>query len=111
LLAPKNYERVIEPFVGGGTVFLSLHSQQLIINDINGELMTTYQVVKKNPQELIKLLKEYGKKHSQEFYKQLKRQELKNLSSLETAARFIYLNKTGYNGLYRVNSQGDFNVP
>jgi len=97
--------------VGGGAVFLSLQPQQLIINDINNELITTYQVIKENPQELIKLLTEYEKKHSQEFYETLKRQKPQNLSNLETATRFIYLNKTGYNGLYRVNSQGEFNVP
>jgi len=111
LLIPNNYNRLIEPFVGGGAVFLSLHSQQLIINDVNSELITTYQIIKEKPKELIKLLTEYEKKHNQEFYEQLKRQETKNLTDLETATRFIYLNKTGYNGLYRVNSQGEFNVP
>jgi len=108
---PSQYNAFIEPFVGGGAVFLSLQPQQLIINDINSELIITYQVIKENPQELIKLLTEYEKKHSQEFYETLKKQAIKNLSNLETAARFIYLNKTGYNGLYRVNSQGEFNVP
>jgi DNA adenine methylase len=111
LLTPNNYNRLIEPFVGGGAVFLSLRSQQLVINDVNSELITTYQIIKEQPQELIKLLSEYEKKHSQEFYEQLKRQEPESLSELETAARFIYLNKTCYNGLYRVNSQGEFNVP
>ncbi|MCE8163484.1 MAG: Dam family site-specific DNA-(adenine-N6)-methyltransferase [Candidatus Moeniiplasma glomeromycotorum] len=111
LLIPKNYNCLIEPFVGGGAVFLSLQSNQLIINDINQELITTYQIIKENLPQLIKLLTEYEKKHSQEFYETLKKQEPKNLTSLETAARFIYLNKTGYNGLYRVNSQGIFNVP
>jgi len=111
LLTPNNYDRLIEPFVGGGAVFLNLHPQQLIINDINSELIIAYQTIKENPQELIKLLTEYEKKHSQEFYEQLKKQEPKNLTDCEIAARFIYLNKTGYNGLYRVNSQGEFNVP
>lgn len=111
LLTPNDYNRLIEPFVGGGAVFLNLQPQQLIINDINNELITTYQVIKENPQELIKLLTEYEKKHSQEFYETLKRQKPQNLSNLETAARFIYLNKTGYNGLYRVNGEGKFNVP
>jgi DNA adenine methylase len=111
LLVPISYEKLVEPFVGGGAVFLSLQFQQLIINDINQELITAYQVIKESPRELIKLLNEYEKKHSQEFYETLKKQEPKNLSNLETAARFIYLNKTGYNGLYRVNGQGKFNVP
>jgi len=107
----NNYNRLIEPFVGGGAVFLNLQPQQLIINDINKELITTYQIIKEKPNELIKLLNEYEKKHSQEFYEILKKQKPANLSNLEIAARFIYLNKTGYNGLYRVNSQGEFNVP
>jgi len=110
-LIPNDYNRLIEPFVGGGAVFLNVKAKQLIINDINQELTTAYQIIKEIPQELIKLLTEYEKKHSQEFYETLKKQENKNLSNLEVAARFIYLNKTGYNGLYRVNSQGEFNVP
>jgi DNA adenine methylase len=97
--------------VGGGAVFLSVQPRQLIINDLNQELMMAYQVIKEQPQELIELLIEYEKKHSKEFYEQLRQQEPKNLTKLETTARFIYLNKTGYNGLYRVNSQGEFNVP
>ncbi|CAG8702253.1 5118_t:CDS:2, partial [Cetraspora pellucida] len=64
-----------------------------------------------NPSALIKLLQEHEKKHSPEFYQQLRKKDKENLSELEIAARFIYLNKAGYNGLYRVNSQGEFNVP
>ncbi|MCE8163860.1 MAG: Dam family site-specific DNA-(adenine-N6)-methyltransferase [Candidatus Moeniiplasma glomeromycotorum] len=110
-LVPISCENFIEPFVGGGAVFLNIQPYRLIINDINQELITTYQVIKEKSQELIKLLNEYERKHNQEFYEALKKQEPKNLTSLEIAARFIYLNKTGYNGLYRVNGQGKFNVP
>jgi DNA adenine methylase len=108
---PTNFKQFIEPFVGGGSVFLSLQHNQLIINDFNQELMIAYKVVKNTPQALINLLQDYEKKHSQGFYEQLKEQDPKNLTHLEIVARFIYLNKTGYNGLYRVNSQGKFNVP
>lgn len=111
LLSPSQYNNFIEPFVGGGAVFLSIQPQQSIINDINSELITTYRVIKKQPKELLKLLTEYEKKHSKDFYETLRSQEPKNLSELGVVARFIYLNKTGYNGLYRVNSQGEFNVP
>ena len=111
LLLPQQYNTFIEPFVGGGAVFLFLQPQQLVINDINSELITTYQIIKEKPHELIKLLTEYEKKHSPEFYEQLKKQAPKNLTKQEIATRFIYLNKTGYNGLYRVNIQGIFNVP
>jgi len=111
LLLPSQNNTFVEPFVGGGAVFLSTQPKQLIINDLNQELIITYQIIKERSNELIKLLTEYEKKHNQEFYETLKKQAIKNLSNLETATRFIYLNKTGYNGLYRVNSQGEFNVP
>lgn len=111
LLLPANYNQFIEPFVGGGSVFLNIQPNKLIINDLNQELMTTYRVIKDTPKPLISLLQEYEKKHSLEFYEQLKQKEPKDLTHLEIATRFIYLNKTGYNGLYRVNSQGVFNVP
>lgn len=111
LLLPLQYDTFVEPFVGGGSIFLNIQPSKLIINDLNQELMVSYQLIKDKPQELTKLLSEYEKKHSSEFYERLKKQEPKNLTNLETAARFIYLNKTGYNGLYRVNSQGEFNVP
>ena len=111
LLLPADYNQFVEPFVGGGAVFLNVQPNKLIINDLNQELMTTYRVIKDTPKPLIGLLQEYEKKHSQEFYEQLKQKEPKDLTHLEIATRFIYLNKTGYNGLYRVNSQGIFNVP
>jgi DNA adenine methylase len=111
LLLPSSYNRIIEPFVGGGAVFLNLQSPQLIINDINSELIITYKIVKENPRELLKLLSEYEENHSKDFYDELRKKEPKNLNELEIATRFIYLNKTGFNGLYRVNSQGIFNVP
>ena len=111
LLLPVNYNQFIEPFVGGGSVFLSLQPNQLIINDLNQELVIAYKVVKNTPQALINLLQGYEKNHSKEFYEKLKEQDPKNLTHLEIVARFIYLNKTGFNGLYRVNSQGKFNVP
>jgi DNA adenine methylase len=110
-LLPTNYNHLIEPFVGGGSVFLSVEPDKLIINDLNQELMTTYRVIKDTPKPLISLLQEYEKKHSSEFYEQLKQKEPKDLTHLEIATRFIYLNKTGYNGLYRVNGKGEFNVP
>jgi len=110
LLLPFSYNRIIEPFVGGGAVFLNLQPSQLIINDVNNELITTYKIVKENPQELLKILLKYEENHSKIFFNKLRNKEPKNLNNLEVAARFIYLNKTGFNGLYRVNSQGIFNV-
>jgi DNA adenine methylase len=111
LLLPEKYNTFIEPFVGGGAALLSIQPKKVIINDINKELIITYQIIKKQPKQLLKLLKEYEKNHSKDFYETLRSQEPNNLTELGIAARFIYLNKSGYNGLYRVNSQGEFNVP
>lgn len=110
-MLPNDYNRFVEPFVGGGSVFLNTQPKQLIINDLNQELITTYRIIKNNPCQLMELLQENEKKHSAEFYEQLRQQEPEKLTHLEVAARFIYLNKTGYNGLYRVNKKGVFNVP
>ncbi|CAG8824247.1 14941_t:CDS:2, partial [Racocetra persica] len=111
LLLPEKYNTFIEPFAGGGAVFLSIQPNKAVINDINCELIITYQTIKKQPKQLLKLLGEYEKNHSKDFYETLRSQEPNNLTELGIAARFIYLNKTGYNGLYRVNSRGGFNVP
>ena len=111
MLAPASYENFFEPFVGGGAAFLSIQPNKAIVNDVNKELVTTYQIIKKQPKELLKLLKEYEKNHSKDFYETLRSQATKDLTELGIVARFIYLNKTGYNGLYRVNGQGGFNVP
>jgi len=118
---PKEFENYYEPFLGGGAVFFELYSQGLLqdkkvyLSDINSELINTYKAVQKNPYELIKQLEEYSKKHSKEFYYQVReldrQDDFKNLSNLERATRFIYLNKTCFNGLYRVNKKGYFNTP
>jgi DNA adenine methylase len=111
LLSPNSYDRLIEPFVGGGSVFLNLKRDNLIINDVNQELIKSYRVIKDNPLELLKILVEYEKRHSKIFYEEIRSLKLEDLNDLEISARFIYLNKTCFNGLYRVNSSGGFNVP
>ena len=119
-LVPDQFTRYIEPFVGGGAVFFHL-SEQLkdkktpsLINDINPELVNCYQMVKTQTDELIELLKTHH--HDKDYYleiRNLDRQEggLAKLSPLERASRFLYLNRTGFNGMYRVNSKGLNNVP
>ena len=101
-----------EPFVGGGAVFFALEglvaSAQL--SDVNSELALTYQVVKNDPEALIELLETHAVRHNQTYYLRV-RQETGRPSAVEVAARLIYLNKTCYNGLYRVNKNGRFNVP
>lgn len=106
---PKEFNNYIEPFVGGGALFFYLHPKKAIINDINKELITTYRVVEKNKDELIKTLDNHLENHSEEYFYKIRDLEYQN--NVDIAARFIYLNKTGFNGLYRVNSNNKFNVP
>lgn len=115
---PTAFSRYIEPFVGGGAVFFHLWNsnrlpQQVRLFDNNEELINAYRVVRDNVDALINLLAEHKKNHSKDYYyrvRQLDRENI-NLTDVERAARTIYLNKTCYNGLYRVNSKGQFNVP
>jgi DNA adenine methylase len=98
-----------EPFVGGGAVFLDLLPRKAVLSDLNFELITTYKVVKNNVDKLIKLLKSY--EYDKDFFLKIRSKQTKNLSDVQIAAKFIYLNRTCFNGLYRVNSRGEFNVP
>jgi len=100
-----------EPFVGGGAMFFDLLPKQSVLSDMNPELIITYHVIKTDVQDLIKKLKEHQTKNNKEYYLKIRRQDINKLSAVNTAARFIYLNRTGFNGLYRVNRQGQFNVP
>ncbi|MBI2355742.1 MAG: DNA adenine methylase [Candidatus Doudnabacteria bacterium] len=111
--APKWFNRYFEPFVGGGALFFRLQPKLSTISDINPELMNVYQIIKDQVDDLIIELKKL-KNTEQDFYKI--RNADRNLdynkwNNVQKAARFIYLNKTCYNGLYRVNSKGYFNVP
>jgi DNA adenine methylase len=113
---PKEINRYFEPFVGGGTIafyLLKTHPEitKIFLSDVNEELIATYNVVRVDVESLLSLLKEYKSKHTKEFYYTIRSQDTKQLTPLQIAARFIYLNKTCFNGLYRVNSKGQFNVP
>jgi DNA adenine methylase len=103
-----------EPFVGAGAVFFALRPRKAVINDFNGQLILTYIVIKENVEALINLLREY-KNDKDRFYevRNLDRDTARfsGLTDIEKAARLIFLNKTCFNGLYRVNSRGRFNVP
>lgn len=109
--APISFKRYLEPFVGGGAVAFASRFQWMLLNDSNVELMNTYQVVRDNLEALLPLLDEHQKNHSQAYFYVIRAQNLGTLSSVERAARFIYLNKTCFNGLYRVNKHDQFNVP
>jgi len=105
-----------EPFLGAGAVFFDLQPQKAVINDFNEQLILTYSAIKNNIDELIAMLKKYQKKNDEESFYKIRKidREPENfikLSNIEKAARLIFLNKTCFNGLYRVNSQGLFNVP
>lgn len=112
-IVPKKYSTYYEPFVGGGALLFELQPKKAVINDFNAELINTYNVIKENPEELIKDLETHINE-SDYFYKlrSLDRQEgFENLSNIKRASRVIFLNKTCYNGLYRVNNSGEFNTP
>ena len=114
-LFPKKIERYFEVFVGGGAVLFYIiktyKPKYVFISDINEELINTYEVIKNDVESLIKELKKLKQLHSKEVYYEIREENPKLLSSLTRASRFIYLNKTCFNGLYRVNSKGGFNVP
>jgi DNA adenine methylase len=114
-LLPKNIKELnyIEPFIGGGAVLFHLQPKNAIINDFNKELINVYNVIKNNLNELIADLKHH-ENNADYFYqiRSLDRTEaFKDLTSIQRASRIIYLNKTCFNGLYRVNNAGEFNAP
>lgn len=98
-----------EPFVGGGAVFFDLLPNKAFLSDLNKELVTTYNVIKNDVESLVKHLKKY--KYEKKYFLKIRSQKVGALTDLEIASRFIYLNRTAFNGLYRVNSKGEFNVP
>jgi DNA adenine methylase len=107
---PDKFERFIEPFVGAGSVFLSLSADiPCVINDANPELINMYCVIRDSPEALMKALDYYTARYCKEFYYELRAQPQSDI--VLKAARTIFLNKTGFNGLYRQNLSGKFNVP
>ncbi|MEO8173198.1 MAG: Dam family site-specific DNA-(adenine-N6)-methyltransferase [Sediminibacterium sp.] len=106
---PEITGRYIEPFLGGGSIFFHLQPQDAILSDINGDLINAYQIVRSRPAELFAILTRYQALHDAEFYYQMRAS--KPRIPLQRAARFVYLNRTCWNGLYRVNKKGEFNVP
>jgi len=104
---PKSYNKFIEPFIGGGALFFYLNKNNSIISDINEELINLYKQISKNPNKIISRIKNY-KNTKNDFYNI--RKSIPN-NNLDRACRTIYLNKTCFNGLYRVNKKGEFNVP
>ena len=106
---PKSYGRYIEPFFGGGAMFFALQPENAIIADSNPELINMYRQVATNVDEVICYLKKY--ENTSEMFYAVREQDWMCLPKAEAAARTIFLNRTCFNGLYRVNKQGKFNVP
>ena len=106
---PKSYSRYIEPFFGGGAMFFALQPENAIIADSNPEIINMYREVADHVDDVIKYLKQY--ENTSDMFYTVRSQEWTTLPKTEAAARTIYLNKTCFNGLYRVNKQGQFNVP
>lgn len=113
-LIPQN-TIYVEPFVGGAAVLLGVQPNKARINDANEELINVYRSIRDNPDEVLKILKEHEMNNSSEYYYEIRgldrSESYSELSSTQRAARIIYLNKTCYNGLFRVNSRGQLNVP
>jgi DNA adenine methylase len=114
---PRNWGEncYFEPFIGAGALFLALQRPKAVINDTNEELINCYLTIRDFPEQLLELTNQYQTQISKEHYYQLREldrhPDFEKLSNLERAARILYLNKTCFNGLFRVNSQGQFNVP
>jgi len=114
-LVPQEYDTYYEPFIGGGAVLFDLQPEKAVINDSNTELINVYECIRDHPADVVERLEEHAAKNSSEYFYNIRSQdrepEYSQRSAPERAARIIYLNKTCYNGLYRVNSAGQFNTP
>nr|MBP3724197.1 Dam family site-specific DNA-(adenine-N6)-methyltransferase [Campylobacter sp.] len=110
-ILPKNfnYKRYVDPFVGGGSVFFALNPTNALLSDINQELITTYEAVRDNCNQVKQALQNHTKQHNKEYYYNIRKKRCKVATSI--AARMLYLNHACFNGIYRVNKAGKFNVP
>ena len=107
LLSPNFSGTYYEPFLGGGAIFFALSTSQSVLCDTNEELIATYQALRDDVDSVVAVLRRYP--HDRDFFEQIRRRKPRTPATV--AARFIYLNKTAFNGLYRVNLRGEFNVP
>ena len=106
---PTDWHTYYEPFLGGGAVFFHLLPPQAVLSDINPTLINVYHCIRNDVEAVIACLEEHRARHSKEYYYQVRSR--RTGSPVEQAARLLYLNKTCFNGLYRENSKGEFNVP
>lgn len=113
---PTSFNTYWEPFLGGGAMYFHLNPGRSVVNDSNQELVRTYEAIRDHPYNVIDLLQQLRRKHSKELYMTIRSLDrkiniFKNFYDYEIAARMIYLNQTCFNGVYRVNKLGQFNVP
>jgi DNA adenine methylase len=106
---PRRFKTYYEPFLGGGAVFFYLLPQRAVLADINDELVNVYQCIRNHVDDLIQRLIVHQKRHCKEYYYTIRSNPRQD--PVARAARLLYLNKTCFNGLYRENSKGQFNVP
>lgn len=106
---PDNYGQYLEPFLGGGALYFHLQPKQAVISDANSEIINLYRVIANNTDALVKALQTF--KNDEDFFYAQRAIDPISLTSVEAAARTVYLNRTCFNGLYRVNKKGLFNVP
>jgi DNA adenine methylase len=106
---PQSFDTYYEPFLGGGALFFHLRPRRAVLSDINPELVNVYTCVRDRVDDLIQHLEHHAANHSHDYYYQMRSSNPN--ASIERAARLLYLNKTCFNGLYRVNAKGQFNVP
>jgi len=108
-LAPTSFDRYVEPFLGSGAMYFCLQPNNALLSDINEELVGTYKAIRDDWEAVYNQLKIHHSKHSKEHYYLVRRTNVE--TPHDRAARFLYLNRTCWNGLYRVNLKGIFNVP
>ncbi len=108
-LLPQKYKRYIEPFLGGGSVYFYLQPRNALLGDSNPEVISAYTGIKQNWKGVVRSLQHHDRSHTDEYYYLVRDRRPKAL--IPRASRMIYLNRTCFNGIYRVNLQGEFNVP
>ncbi|NBB17372.1 Dam family site-specific DNA-(adenine-N6)-methyltransferase [Caulobacter sp. SLTY] len=108
-LAPAEFGRYFEPFLGAGAFFGALEPPAAMLSDCNAELINCFVTMRDQPDHLYSIMQRHQENHSDEYYYLIR--SVSYLSALEKAGRFLYLNRTCFNGIYRVNQQGKFNVP